>query len=552
MKPRLAASPDFIRETRRLIRAAGGRRGPVMIRARHAWNGGWGALLFAAFLVAMPAVLHAPDSHVGNPGDVLLLLGVLLGARGWIRADHAHHLPLAFWPADEDAAVRRLGRASVVKWAWTCGWLGLGHALAAAQASRYERPLLAVLQGAAFALVLGGLGVVETWAAWRWKLVRRYLAALLLAALGFLAAAAFAEGLRPSMKALLSEHGDVLAALAPAGWLVLPWSAWVQGGPWFNAWFLLPLGLALLALPRAFLAILAAGRFRDRVLFEWFGQIPVGASPEFGDAVHDALVGIQSAHAPGPTANADAILDRAFLASPLASAERLRDRWAWRWWTPAQRVLAECMARAWPRTGRHRIVGLLAIPVGWLGTWMAARTSFEGTILAAAVVPHVIAVTLLVPWLSPFQSIALVRILPVRLLDAAWLRWKHTVLRTLLPGVVLSLGGAVTMGIAREPAWVGAVVGLQVALAPAVVSPFATVYGLVNGQRTKGFVGLLCILGIAAGAFLNIAGLLTLPIPFLGLGSEAFCLGLNLALLGLVNRLHHRLRLQGAPVAQGG
>ena len=110
MKPRLAASPDFIRETRRLIRAAGGRREPVMNRARRAWNGGFGAFLFAAFLVAMPAVLHAPDSHVGNPGDALLLLGVLLCPRGWIRADHAHHLPLAFWPADEDAAVRRLAR----------------------------------------------------------------------------------------------------------------------------------------------------------------------------------------------------------------------------------------------------------------------------------------------------------------------------------------------------------------------------------------------------------------------------------------------------------
>lgn len=552
MKPRLAASPDFIRETRRLIRAAGGRREPVMNRARRAWNGGFGAFLFAAFLVAMPAVLHAPDSHVGNPGDALLLLGVLLCPRGWIRADHAHHLPLAFWPADEDAAVRRLGRESLVNWAWTCGCLGLGHGLAAARATLFERPLLAVLQGAAFALVLGCLGVVDAWAALRWKLLRRYLAALLLAGLGFLAAAAFAEGLRPSMKALLAEHGDSLAALAPAGWLVLPWSAWVRGGPWFNAWFLLPLGLTLLALPRALVEILATGRFRDRVLFEWFGQVPQGAPPELGDAVQEALANIQSAHAPGPTANADAILDRSFLTSPLASAERLRDRWAWRWWTPAQRVLAECMARAWPRAGRHQLVGLLAVPIGWLGTWLAARASFEGPILAAAIVPNVIAVTLLVPWLSPFQSILLVRILPVRLLDAAWLRWKQTLLRTLLPGVVLSLGGAVTMGIAREPAWVGAIVGLQVALAPAVVSPFATVYGLVNGQRTKGFVGRLCIVGIAAGAFLNIAGLLTLPFPLIGLGFEAFCLGINLALLGLVNRLHHRLRLQGTPLAQGG
>lgn len=312
-----------------------------------------------------------------------------------------------------------------------------------------------------------------------------------------------------------------------------------------HAWFLLPLALVLAAVPHAFHELRRLSRFRHRVLFECFGELPEGSPEELGDAVHQARVACQLQHAPGPTANAEAIVDRSFLESPLRAPIRREDRWAWRWWTPAQRLVAECMMRRWPEGGRGpRWVGLAAIPLAWAGTWLASRTGFErGTLLAATIGAHAVAIVMLAPWVSPFQALGLVHFFPVRLWDAAWLRWKHTATRSMVPVLVLPAAGAIDLGLGGQPPWVGAVVGLQIALMPLVVSPFGAVYGLVNGRSSKGGPAFLATLGIAILAFLNIVMVILLFLPFAGLVAQAVVLGLNLLLLRLVARMLHRLRL---------
>jgi len=540
MNPGLQPSATFLRETRRLVGKARGRRvGLGVLRRPQSVV----PILAAMVLVVVPAATSSWAPQVANAFDVLVIVWVMLAASSQdMIGEHPHHLPFAFWPADEDAAVRRLLRRALLRWTRPCALLGMGHAIGALRMESPPHPALAVLQGVLFALLLAGVAVVQSWAALRWRPFRRYLSAIAWCGLA-IAGAAVSDTLRRPVASMLPQHGDLLAAMVPPGWLVLPWSAWVRGGPWLNASFAIPLAVVLAALPRVLQELRAFGRFRDRILFEWFGQIPEDAPAELGDALHAALTSMQSANAPGPTATTDAILAQSFLGSPLASPGRLLDRWAWRWWTPAQRLAAECMMRSWPLARTHRTVGLLAIPAAWAATWFCAHRQFEGPSVILPVVLHGVVVATLVPWLSPFSGIAVVRALPIRLLDVAWLRWKHTLLRALLPSAFLPAAGAVSMWIAEQPAWMGAIVGLQVAWAPVVVSPFATVYGLLNGTHAKGLVGRSIMVVVALLVLFNITGAVVLWLPFIGLGFETLCLALNLALLLTVNRLLHRIRI---------
>ena len=130
-------------------------------------------------------------------------------------------------------------------------------------------------------------------------------------------------------------------------------------------------------------------------------------------------------------------------------------------------------------------------------------------------------------------------------------RSKHTVARTWLPALVLPFMGAIHGWLANQPAWVFAVIGFQVALLPVATSPFGAVYALVNARKLRGGVGLLATCAVAFMAFVSIAQLLLVFLPFAGLLFEAIVLGLNAALASVLGSILHRLRIDPLHVTTG-
>ena len=548
----LEVSRAFLAETRRLIAA---KRVPT--RRLAAWRRvPPGILLLAVGLILLFASTASLAPGVRHPAMMWLCIGVMALTKSRFGARHPHHLPFAFWPADEDAVFLRMFRRATASAAWGCAVTGVGAAVAAWNLHATPSAWLAALQGLTFAAFLFMVSLVEAWAGLQCPPLRRYLGILIFAGLGALGALAVVDnnGVRDLVLGWLRSHGDLVAAIAPVGWLVLPWAAWVEGGPAFNAWFLLPLGLILAALPHAFADLRRGHRFRAMILFEQFGELPEEAPVELGEAVHQAHLAFQSMNAPGPTANADAILDRSFLQPRLASPARLPDRWTWRWWTPAQRLIAEIQLKAWP-TGRpaQAIAGIAAIPMAWTMIWLAARSGFErGWTLGACIIAHAVVFVGIVPWKSFFTEVAIVHFLPVRFTDIVWMRWRHTVARTWFPALVLPFAGAIGGWLGDQPSWAFAVIGLQVALVPVSASPFGAVYALVNGHKLRGMVGFLAMCAVAFMALVNIAQLLVVFLPFAGLLAEAIILGLNFAVASMLGRTLHRLRIHDHCAPQHG
>ncbi len=548
----LEVSKAFLSEIRRLIAArrvsrsrlaAWRRLSPVIV-------------LLAAGLIVLFMGTASLAPGVRHPAMVLLCIGVMALTKNPFGARHPHHVAFAFWPADEDAVFLRMFRRATASAACGCAVTGVGASVAAWNLHATPSAWLAALQGLTFAALLFVVGLVEAWAGLRWPLLRQYLRVLALSALGVMGALAIVKNddFRNLVLGWLGSHGDLVAALAPVGWLILPWAAWVEGGPSFNAWFLLPLGLILAALPHAFADLRRGHRFRAMILFQQFGELPKEAPVELGEAVHQAHLAFQSMNAPGPTANAEAILDRSFLQPRLASPARLADRWTWRWWTPAQRLIAEIQLKAWP-AGRpaHAIAGIAAIPMAWAMIWLAARSGFErGWTLGACIIAHAVVVVGIVPWKSFFTAVAIVHFLPVRFTDIVWMRWKHTVARTWFPARVLPFAGAIGGWLGDQPSWAFAVIGLQVALVPLSASPFGAVYALVNGHKLRGIIGFLAMCAVAFMALVNIAQLLVVFLPFAGLLVQAIILGLNLAVASMLGRTLHRLRIHAHCAPQHG
>lgn len=333
----------------------------------------------------------------------------------------------------------------------------------------------------------------------------------------------------------------------PAGWIILPWSAWVEGGPLFSALFLLPLPVVLLAVPQAWRDLRRLGRFRERQMFHGMGEIPEDLPEDFVQTIQRIRSERDSSNRPGPTANRDAILGRDFLRSTLTNPVRWVDRLSWRWWTPSQRLAAECLCRRWMEARLHRRAGLVAIPLTWAGAWLAFRDG-SGAWIPAFIAPLAIALLGLVAWFSPFGGIGLIHLFPIRLHDVAILRWKNTVLRSIesLPWVVL--GGAGCTWILGDPSWVGAAIGLQIALAPAALSPLATVYGVLNEAKARGLMAGFMKLVVAGACLVNMVGFILLLFPGFGAGFELILSGLNYAVLRLMIWRLDSCRIEPAPL----
>lgn len=458
---------------------------------------------------------------------------------------HPWHSVCTFWPFPEDPVITTLQRR--VLWSGL-GWallVAVGYSISVGLVPGQSHLLQVVLQGMVLGSMVLPFGILQSWIGLRWPWTRRYFQGVIYLALAVAGGLVFVKGLRPLLHEGLAQHGDLLALLTPAGWLILPWSAWVEGGPLGNALFLLPIPWVLWAVPLAWRELHEAARFRDRILFEGLGEIPEDLPEEFADEVQAWRVEADASDRPGATANTETILSRAFLESPLGEPRGWIDRWTWRWWTPEQRLAAECMVRGWPNSwgGPLTWVGLAAIPCTWVTVHLMTQQEMKSWVLPAFL-SGLVAVGALVPWFSGFSDLGVLRLLPLRLHSIAMLRWKHTTIRCLPALPLLGIVGAVTAWVAETEAVVGALVGLQLAITPAVLSPIATLYGLMNEAKTRGLLGALFKVFLAIGCLLNIVSLVLQFLPVAGALLGLFCLGGNLLLLRVTIRGLDALRIE--------
>lgn len=536
----LQPGTEFLRASRRRIATLLGAdpSKPWIVRAFSRVGGPWLIIgwLFLGFFHWMMAGQSPGIRHAGLAFllqlQILACSGHLSGAR-----DHPYHRACSWWPFPEEAVVDLLLRQALVRGIRFACVGAAGFATAASVLSAGSSPLGWVLQGAVIGLWVVPLGVLFDGANSRWRWASRYQAAIV-----FSGMACFILGRFSPLKLWLDRHGDTVALAMPSGWLILPWADWLEGRASIRWVYLAPVALALLALPLAWPQLRAAGRFRERTLFLLWGEIPENAPQAFVDQIHTSLAKAQAAHLPGPTANADAILSRAFLVSPLADPPGWVQRQVWRWWTPEQRIAAECMVRGWNRRGLADWIGWASMVCAW-GALLMSKRSEGSQWFAGAVVSTMVAIVTLVPWLSAFFQVGVIRMFPIRLQAVAALRWKDTAVRCLVAVPSLVLGGTVAAGINGDPLEVGALIGFQVALTPVVLSPLATVYGLLNPARLRGASGTFLKVIVAVVCLVNILSVLLQFFPLLGLIAGAFCIGLNAVLLHWGNRRFDACRI---------
>jgi len=553
MSSAIDPSPEFLRAVRRrLVEVAG----PSAGRGRFRWLGWfspWGVLGFCMMAIlpmswagAEPGVRHVAGAFFLE--SVLYLMADRLVNR---LTDHPHHVPYTVWPASEQEVVRRLLHSALIS-TLPIGFLFITVAMVI---PGFLRDLSLEPRTLLLAALCLPLVVIRAWVTHRWRWIGQYLSwSPWLGGAVALAFVFFKPG-QAVLREFLAVHGDTVALLYPAGWILLPWSAWTEGGPWILFSFILPLPVVLLALPTALRELREWGRFRDRSLLLALGEIPEDAPEEFSESVQAFRTAAQTAHSPGPTANTDTILSREFLKSPLETPTRWVDRMAWRWWTPSQRLAAECLSRTWPQgltlngssVPTFHWVGLGAIPLLWGGIAWESQSAWNGSRILAVIAPAALALVGVIPWFSGFTRVTLATVLPIGLWDIALVRWKHTALRCAVAFPIAVVAGAGALWFAGEPMGMGAALGFQIGLAPVFLSPIGTVYGLLNKARVRGFWGLFWKGSTAVVCLVNILGLLLMALPVIGLVFGLFSLGLNTLLLAGVIRWFNACRVEVDP-----
>ncbi|MFZ9855430.1 MAG: hypothetical protein ACO3I0_09970 [Limisphaerales bacterium] len=550
MSSAIDPSPEFLRAVRRrLVEVAG----PSAGRGRFRWLGWfspWGVLGFCV-LAILPMSWAGAEPGVRHVAGALFMEWVLyLMAERLVNrlTDHPHHLPYTVWPASEQEVVQCLLRSALIStlpiaFLFVTGAMLIPGVLR--DLSLEPRTLL-------LAALCLPLLVIRAWVTHRWRWIGQYLFwSPWLGGAVALVFVLFKPG-QAVLREFLAMHGDTIALLYPTGWIFLPWSAWIEGGPWILFSFILPLPVVLLALPTALRELQEWGRFRDRSLLLALGEIPEDAPEEFSESVQALRTAAQTAHSPGPTANTDAILSREFLKSPLETPTRWVDRMTWRWWTPSQRLAAECLSRTWPQgltlNGSSGPTfywfGLGAIPLLWGGIAWESQSAWNGSRILAVIAPAALALVGVIPWFSGFSQVTLAAVLPIGLWDIALVRWKHTALRCAVAFPIVVVAGAGAVWFAGEPIGMGAALGFQLGLAPVFLSPIGTVYGLLNKARVRGFWGLFWKGSTAVVCLVNILGLLLMALPAMGLVFGLFCLGLNTLLLAGVIRWFNACRVE--------
>lgn len=504
---------------------------------RRAWR--WlGNPFGLAFALISPGFISAMDPGPRHfSWSVLLFLGVASVAN-LISAQISHHphlQPFAFLPVDPRQVLRRQGIAA----ARLIGILsiagGIGFGFAATQLPGPHDAGSILLAGALITLLFPVLAVAYALAAQRsaWLATPLALAAPLTVVLMILLRSS--SWSRERALTLLNAHGDLLSALLPTGWIVLPWAAITGRNSWHHLAALVPLVPLVGTLPMNLRWLSDHYSFRESILLNLFLEAPENSDDELIESVANAQ---QSPPSRGKTAIVDDILARRFLASGLAETPGRIEQMIWTWWTPRERVVAEFLRTKWPDwSGRWRMGSMVlacTIPISvtlglWLPDWMPV--SFVGFACGALYLLPISAGFTLHPVVmgdSGIQSCP-IHSAPIRLAEVASLQWKATVIRSLAALPVSGATGALVAGLQGGGYGLGGLIGIQVALIWCAIRPGLTVYRFQAITHTwiKGPVSLIGLGLVVLVLLLDLVGLIAAAAPFAGLAAVVLLLPLN-------------------------
>lgn len=540
----LQPSPTFLRRTRELLAAepqtrAVGRSPASVLRRSWRWIGNPFVLAFGLISPGFISAMDPGPRHFS--WSILLFLGIASVANIINAQIHQHpHLPtFAFLPVDPRQVLRRQGMTA----ARLIGILalagGVGFAIAATQLPGPQDAGSILLAGTLMAVLFPVLATAYALAAQRSAWLATPLALALPVTVLLMILLRSSSWAKERVVTLLNAHGDLLSALLPTGWIVLPWSAITGRESWHRMAALVPLIPLVATLPMNLRWLSDHYSFRESILLHLFLEAPEDSDDELIESVASAQ---QSPASRGETAIVDDIQARWFLTSRLEETPGRIERLIWTWWTPRERVVAEFLHPEWPDwSGRWRmgsIVLACTIPISvtlglWMPEWLAV--SFIGYACGALYLLPVSAGFNLHPvglgdsgmQACPIHSV------PIRLAEVASLQWKAAIVRSLAALPVSGATGALAVGMQGGGYGLGALIGIQVALIWCAIRPGLTVYRFQAINRTwmKGLVSKLALGGAAVVLVLDLLGLVASAIPFAGLAAVVVLLPLNYGML---------------------
>ncbi len=539
-------SPEFLVRTRRLLAAARTTRGVgrnlySWIRVLFRWTGNPFVLGIA---IVAPPFIGAMDPAPRH-FSLSLLLFIGIAYVGFVidanLRNHPHLALFALLPVAPIDVLRRQAARAARHIAFISVAAGAGFAILASHLRTGPGFGVPILAGLLIAVAFPLVAVTYALAAARSRWLAVPMAISLPATVILLLSIKGSKWVEARVEQLMTAHGDLLAALLPTGWVILPWSALVENGPWHLAVALIPLVPLLSTLPLNLRWTCANYQYRDAILLDLFLETPEDADEELAESV---AIAQQSPPSRGETAIVDDILNRSFLTSNLENPPGRIEALVWRWWTPRERTVAEYLRLSWPdwstRWGTGSIVLACTVPVSvtlglWAPDWLPL--SFIGYAAGSLYLLPLSSSFTLRPAVMADTGIQIcpIHVLPVRFSEVATVQWKATVVRALAALPVSTATAAIASGFLGHGYGVGALIGAQVALIWIAIRPALTIYRFqaVNRGWMKGLVSYLGLAFVVAVLLLDLLGLMVCIIPIGGLIAAAALLPVNYLALRL-------------------
>jgi hypothetical protein len=512
--------------------------------------------LFGNPFVLIVAMAAPPMISAMDPGprhfswSLLLFLGVahVAGILNSQIRGHAHLVPYAFLPVTPEAVLRTLAVGAIRRIAILSIAGGIGFGIASFRLTDAANPLLSAVAGVGMAAGFAIAATAYSLAAQRSSWLATPMALALPVTVLLMISLKTSDWMKSQVTQLLSTHGDLLSALLPTGWVVLPWATLTGYGPWHYLATLIPLGFLAASIPLNLRWTRDTYAFREHILLNLFLETPEDADEELAESV-----AIAQHHPPsrGETAIVDDLIERRFLVSNLSTPEGRIESTVWRWWTPRERIVAEYLRLQWPNwSDRCRLGAILfagTIPVSvllglFLPDWIPV--SFIGFAAGALYVLPVSASFTLRPAVLADSHLQMcpIHALPVSLAEVANVQWKATTVRSLIALPLCAATAGLAIGFQGGGYLIGTIIGVQAALVWIAIRPGITVYRFQVNQRgwMKGFVSKLALAFVVFVLLLDLVGLFACAIPFAGLAAIAVLLPLNYLALRFTCRLLDR------------
>jgi hypothetical protein len=551
--PALRPDPQLLREVRERIA-----RNPPPNALKRSLRSQLNRLpsLFGNPFVLIVAMAAPPLISAMDPGprhfawSVLLFLGTsqVAGILNSQLREHVHLVPFAFLPVPPDSVLRTLAVGAIRRVVTLSIAGGIGFGIASFRLTDGANPFLSVIAGVGMAAGFALGATAYSLAAQRSSWLATPLALSLPITVLLMISLKSSTWMKTQVTQLLSTHGDLLSALLPSGWVVLPWTALTGHGPWQYLAALIPLGFLAASIPLNLRWTRDTYVFREHILLNLLLETPEGADEELAESV---AIAQQRPPSRGETAILDDIADRHFLTSNLSSPEGRIESLVWRWWTPRERIVAEYLRLHWPnwsdrcRLGAIVFAGTIPISVLlglFLPDWIAV--SFIGFGAGALYVLPVSASFTLRPAVLAESQLQLcpIHALPVSLAEVARVQWKATTVRSLIALPLCAATAGLAIGFQGGGYLHGAVIGSQAALIWIAIRPGVTVYRFQAIQRgwMKGFISKLALAFVVLVLILDLVGLFACAFPFAGLAAVAALLPLNYLALRFTCRLLDR------------